>query len=228
MATYAELVYMVYDELKITSDDNIIERDHIIYLINKYRSLLLKQRFSGKKKVIPIQLYQELEITFGENGKSVKPLPKLIDFNGLQLILTTLQPTDFRTNVTIVTPDRFPYVNSSRWLSEVYYGTILYDDHFYIKPTQCKIEDYPTIKLQVILENPLDILFYNEDEDTDPLSVNVRIEFSMVNDLIGLIIKELYTTRIIPDSEKNDAMENFVILPKQSKTSSPSTTVSDE
>lgn len=50
MATYREIVYMVLDELKINSDDKYFEEEHVMFLMDKYRAFLLKQRYSDIKK----------------------------------------------------------------------------------------------------------------------------------------------------------------------------------
>ena len=43
--TYREIIYMCLDALKITSDDAIFNEDHILFLVNKYRNLLLQQKY---------------------------------------------------------------------------------------------------------------------------------------------------------------------------------------
>ena len=44
MSKYSELVYMVLDELKGMSDDFSFTEDHIVFLLDKYRAFILKQR----------------------------------------------------------------------------------------------------------------------------------------------------------------------------------------
>ena len=39
---YREAIYMVLDEIKSISDDSLITEDHVIFLLNKYRTFLLK------------------------------------------------------------------------------------------------------------------------------------------------------------------------------------------
>ena len=58
--TYNELIYMVLDELKLSSDDSYYTPDHVIFLLVKYRSFLLKQRYSDIKKQIPDSDYQSI------------------------------------------------------------------------------------------------------------------------------------------------------------------------
>ena len=43
--TWREAVYMVLDELKLMSDDSNFNEDHIIFLLSKYRSFILKQTY---------------------------------------------------------------------------------------------------------------------------------------------------------------------------------------
>nr|DAU83961.1 MAG TPA: Structural protein [Crassvirales sp.] len=50
MSTYREIVFMIMDELKLSSDDSYFTEDHIIFLASKYRAFLLKQRYSDIKK----------------------------------------------------------------------------------------------------------------------------------------------------------------------------------
>ena len=58
--TYKEIVYACLDILKMTSDDSLYTEDHIIFLANKARAMLLKQRYSDVKKQIPESNYQTI------------------------------------------------------------------------------------------------------------------------------------------------------------------------
>ena len=60
MSKYRDIVYMVLDELKIHSDDASFTEEHILFLINKYRAFILKQRYSDKRKEVPQSNYQTL------------------------------------------------------------------------------------------------------------------------------------------------------------------------
>lgn len=53
MRNYRDMVYIVFDELKIFSDDSVWESEHIVQLLNKYRTLLFTQKYKGKKVEIP-------------------------------------------------------------------------------------------------------------------------------------------------------------------------------
>ena len=60
MSTYRELVYIVLDELKTSVDDAYITEEHVIFLLGKYRGLLLKQQYKDVKKEIPESNFQTL------------------------------------------------------------------------------------------------------------------------------------------------------------------------
>ena len=48
--TLRELVFLVLDELKINSDDSYFNEDHVVFLINKYRSFVLKKELEKESK----------------------------------------------------------------------------------------------------------------------------------------------------------------------------------
>ena len=68
MSTYKHLVYLVLDELKLMSDDSFFTEDHVIFLLNKYRAFLLKQRYSDIRKEIPTSNYQTLCLELEEHN----------------------------------------------------------------------------------------------------------------------------------------------------------------
>ena len=48
--TLRELVFLVLDELKINSDDSYFNEDHVVFLLNKYRSFVLKKELEKENK----------------------------------------------------------------------------------------------------------------------------------------------------------------------------------
>ena len=69
---WREAIYMVLDEIKGSSDDFTYTKEHIAFLLGKYRALLLKQRYSDIKKRIPESNYQticlDLQVTDNIEG----------------------------------------------------------------------------------------------------------------------------------------------------------------
>ena len=96
MAKYKEIVSMVLDMLKVTSDDSIFNEGHIIFLAGRYRSFLLKQRYSTDlKKQIPESNYQTLCLEL-ERAEAIEGMPcesdgleTVYSLNGMRLQGTT-------------------------------------------------------------------------------------------------------------------------------------------
>lgn len=58
MSTYRELIYIVSDLAKELNDDSTLNENHIMFLLNKYRTYLLKQKYTKKAQEIPLSNYQ--------------------------------------------------------------------------------------------------------------------------------------------------------------------------
>ena len=75
--TYKEIVYMCLDTLKITSDDSVFNEDHILFLINRYRSILLQQKYADIRNPVSTSNYQTLclDLTLDDTkSKSTSPV----------------------------------------------------------------------------------------------------------------------------------------------------------
>lgn len=59
MATYRELVYLVIDLAKLISDDSTLNENHIVYLLDRYRTYLLEQKYKNNNYSVPINNAQE-------------------------------------------------------------------------------------------------------------------------------------------------------------------------
>lgn len=139
MKTYREMIYMIFDEAKIVSDDSVWEVDHIVFMLNKYRSMLFKQRFIDKKRNIPNQFYQRLNIDLDANYygeymfKSKKRIPDAIS-NGDIFLYTFLHPNKIQSyDINFIHPRRFKNVGFNKYLINQVYATIDLDNYLYVK-----------------------------------------------------------------------------------------------
>ena len=128
--TYKELIYMCLDELKLSSDDSYYTPEHLIFLLVKYRSFLLKQRYSDIKKQIPDSDYQnicleliEVPAISGEpcEGssylRSKDPIPTTMNIGNPRVY-----PIDFyQGEITYISRDRMRYVGYNKWLRNIIY-----------------------------------------------------------------------------------------------------------
>ena len=128
MSTYKELVYMVFDELRVSSDDAQFTEDHLMFLLNKYRSFLLKQRYSDIKKQIPESNYQTICLDLiqvpaisgdtcegGTYLRSKEKVPFL-----MQIGTPRVYPLDYyQGEITYISRDRMRYIGHNKYMQNI-------------------------------------------------------------------------------------------------------------
>lgn len=77
--TYADVVYMILDELKLSSDDSYFNEYHVLMLADKYRAMILKQRYKDIRKQVPYSNYQEIMFTIKKRTDGTEHFMDLLD-----------------------------------------------------------------------------------------------------------------------------------------------------
>lgn len=233
MAKYKEIVSMVLDELKITSDDSIFTEGHIIFLAGRYRSFLLKQRYyTDLKKQIPDSNYQtlclDLEQTEAIEGlpciggyylRSTKPVPALLPFGNSRFYTAA---SYFKGDITMVSKDRFKYVGENKYLQNILYATLGPDSHVYLtssNPQFLYLEGENKLKVTGIFENSeeasdLECDNQGNPETCDILDRDFPMEDALIAPLIELITKELSPSIAAPEDKDNNANDNLSSEPQ--------------
>ena len=120
MRTYRELVYSILDSVKIFSDDSVWETDHIISILQKYRTLLFNQKYKGKKVEIPFSYYQRLNVYFDTNYsdgsiyQSSKQLPNILDTTNLWQYTFVHNDGMRSENLNFINPQKFKNVGYNK------------------------------------------------------------------------------------------------------------------
>lgn len=225
MAKYKEIVSMVLDELKVTSDDSIFTEGHIIFLAGRYRSFLLKQRYySDLKKQIPESNYQtlclDLEKTEAIDGlpceggfylRTTKPIPDMLPF-GITRLYTS--GSYYKGDITFVSKDRFKYTGYNKYLQNIIYATLDPDGRIYLNSANPQFLYLCNAKLTGIFENAeeaSELECDNEDnpEECDILEREFPLEDSLIAPLIELVTKELSPSIAAPEDKENNADDNL-------------------
>lgn len=225
MNTYRECVYIIFDELKLDSDDSRIEVEHIIFLLNKYRAILTKQRYGGTKRDVPLEYYQIWELGQLElptNNTDVrrtfsfeKPVPPILNLHGVLLetsisyYTSDTQSTDYvedNIDVNFINPDRFKYLGYNKWLSSQPYATIGYDHKLYISSTADFLNG-KSFRIQGVFENPTDF----QDTTDGKLDMYFPVEQALVQPIIDLIVKELGNVLYLPKDGENNSSDDLSI-----------------
>lgn len=224
MATFRELIYIVLDKLKIQSDDSYFEEEHIMFLLNKYRPLILKQRYSDIRKEIPDANYQSINVSVSDspevNGsldgslyykKSNVKIPTILNLNGGQRIIYLSYFKDFWSGeITYVNKDRFKYTGHNKWLLKTIYGTIGPDGYLYIKSEDSNISTLTNVKITSIFEDPTEVNKLDVDNAgkiKNPLDIECPLEGNLIPVLVDMVVETLLPSHFRGSDIENDAKD---------------------
>ena len=220
MAKYKEIVSMVLDELKITSDDSIITEGHVIFLAGRYRSFLLKQRYySDLKKPIAESNYQTLCLNLEqvpaidglpcEGGyylRTTKPVPDLLPFGVTRLYTSG---SYYKGDISIISKDRFKNVGYNKWMQNIIYATLDPDGRIYLTSSNPQFLYLCDARLTGLFENAEEASELecdsSSEDNCDILDREFPLEDALIAPLIELITKELSPSIAAPEDKTNDA-----------------------
>lgn len=223
MATYKELVYIVLDELKLISDDSHFQEEHVLFLLDKYRNFLLKQRYSDIRKEIPDSNYQticvDLEQADAINGnpcegngymKSINKIPSMLEAGGRSISSLDF----FQGSFAYVSNERFKYVGYNKFLKNQSYGTIAPDGHLYLRSNNPQIYYLEKVKVTGIFEdsNEAAKLQCPDSEGNitcDIMDMTFPIEAALIPPLVELIVKELSAQKYQASDSSNNANDDL-------------------
>lgn len=229
MSTYRELVYLVLDELKLTSDDALFNEEHVMFLLGKYRGLLLKQQYKDVKKEIPESNYQTLCLDLiqvpaitgepcegGTYLRSKEKIPFL-----MPVATPRVYPEDYyQGDITYVSRERMKYVGYNRWLPNIIYASIGPDNYLYFKSFNPQYLYLEKARLTGIFEEPEKAaeLECNRDESTcDPMDMKFPLEEALIPQVVELVVKELSRPEYLPEDKQNNADDGLSEVTSQSK-----------
>ena len=214
---------MALDELKLSSDDAQFTEDHVMFLLNKYRTLLLKQRYSDIKKQIPESNYQTICLDLiqvpaisgdacegGTYLRSKEKIPFL-----MKIGIPRVYPLDYyQGEITYVSRDRMRYVGYNKFLQNIIYCSIGPDNYLYFKSFNPQYLYLEKVKFTGIFQDSMqasDLQCPDDNGETvcNPVDRIFPIEDALVPPLIELVVKELAGPVYKPDDEANNAKDDL-------------------
>ena len=223
MSTYKELVYMCLDELKLYSDDALYTEEHIMFLLGKYRTFLIKQRYSDVKKQIPESNYQTICLDLikvpaisgepcegGSYLRSKKKIPFLMKIGN-----SRVYPIDYyQGEITYVSRDRMRYVGYNKYLQNIIYASLGPDNYLYFKSFNPQFLYLEKVRMTGIFEDTLaasELQCPDENGDTvcDVLDREFPIENALIPPLIQLVVEELTKAEYKPEDKENNSDDDL-------------------
>lgn len=220
--TYNELIYMVLDELKLSSDDSYYTPDHVIFLLVKYRSFLLKQRYSDIKKQIPDSDYQSICLDLIEvPAISGEPCEGSSYLRSKNKVPTTMMignprvyPMDFyQGEITYISRDRMRYVGYNKFLRNIIYCSKAPDGYLYFKSWNPQFLHLEKVSFNAIFEDAKEASEMACPEEKGTIckleDKEFPLEDALAPVLVSLVVQELAGPRDANKDENNDANDNL-------------------
>ena len=223
MSTYKELVYMCLDELKLYSDDALYTEEHIMFLLGKYRTFLIKQRYSDVKKQIPESNYQTICLDLievpaisgepcegGSYLRSKEKIPFLMKIGNPRVY-----PIDYyQGEITYVSRDRMRYVGYNKYLQNIIYASLGPDNYLYFKSFNPQFLYLEKVRMTGIFEDTLaasELQCPDENGNTvcDVLDREFPIENALIPPLIQLVVEELTKAEYKPEDKENNSDDDL-------------------
>lgn len=223
MSTYKELVYMCLDELKLYSDDALYTEEHIMFLLGKYRTFLIKQRYSDVKKQIPESNYQTICLDLikvpaisgepcegGSYLRSKEKIPFLMKIGNPKVY-----PVDYyQGEITYVSRERMRYVGYNKYLQNIIYASLGPDNYLYFKSFNPQFLYLEKVRMTGIFEDTLAASELqcpdkNGNIVCDVLDREFPIENALIPPLIQLVVEELTKAEYKPEDKENNSDDDL-------------------
>lgn len=218
--TKREIIYSVFEKLKILTDDSDLTEEFISSLIDSKRAMLLKQQFGKSPWDMPLQAQQEICLTlevadaidgvtcFGKILRSKLKLPSSVKIRGKQGPLLVRKMDRMQISINIVPIERLPFLGHNQFLANQLYAAVDYDGKLYLFSNNSSHMFLSALKVTDVFEAPDDATEMSCDTEfsyIDPWDQDYPIESAMVDPLVNIIMQELTKTLSLPQDNVNDA-----------------------
>lgn len=220
MSTYRECVYMVLDQLKLSSDDAYFTQDHVVFLLDKVRAYILKKEYSNIKKsvaegnyqvlcldLMPVEAVPGLACETGMVLRSTKKIPKLLGV-GLPLVY----PESFvsTTHISYVSMHELRTAGVNKWTRNFIRMAMGPEGYLWGKGGNPQFLYLRKIRFAAIFENPKDAYDLSCDgEPCDILDSDYPLEESFVNLAIQTVVQQLARPTLLPEDPANNANDDL-------------------
>lgn len=224
MTKYKEIVYMVMDRLKLSSDDSSITEEHVLYLAKKFRPFILKQRYADIRKNIGRANYQDIcfnliqvpdipnDVCMDNNYlRSDIKIPKLMSISEPIVYPLTFM---YNFNICYTSNERFSFVGNSKYYRNIIYYTIGPDNYLYLKSPNPLFMNMEKLRMSGIFEDSEEAESMSCDKEGKSIECDIMdrdfpIEDSLVTSLIDLIVQSLGSTLYKPEDTQNNANDDI-------------------
>jgi hypothetical protein len=222
MATFREVAYAIQDFSKTIVDDSIIDIDHIIFLMSKYRNYIINSNMSSGKKELSEANYQTIKI-YLEPSKPVGFCDE-----ELMLVSTGCIPHFMTVGHKSVYPPagfiygkfnwvnsaKFKYTGHNKFLRNEIYVTIGPDHKLYVKSSGNNFLDLEYIYLNGIFLESAEAAKMEEDcegcyDECNLLDKHFPLDDSYLPTLMQVVTREIIGAAWNPQDDSNNATDDL-------------------
>ena len=220
--TLRELVFMCMDEVKLNSDDSIYTEDHIVFLLNKYRSFVLKKELEKENKQLSSTNGQTIcldliEIRDEDNpcGESMlrteQTIPNLVNDCKVSLYPVNYFEGD---HIIYTTMERMRYTTYNKWTKNLIYAAKGPDGYLYLKSSNPQYLYLERLRMKATFEDFESAAQYACDESGEELNCDILdmkfpIENALVPILVEMVVKELLGAAYRPKDSSNNSNDDL-------------------
>lgn len=219
MAKFKEMIYMCLDLLKERSDDSFYTEEHILFLITKFRNLLLERKYKNSRNQtfssmsdantqrICIDIEPEQLIPYGCSGmwlKSLQKIPATLSVSNTRLsVVNNL----LFSHITFIPAERMPYVGYNKWLQKILYASKASDGYLYLTSSNDQYVHLEKVEMEGVFADPEEAAKLSCDADAetcDVMEMEFPLEDALIPNCIEMTVQELAGSRYAPDDRSNN------------------------
>lgn len=220
--TLRELVFMCMDEVKLHSDDSFYTEDHVVFLLNKYRSFVLKKELDKENKQLSSTNGQTIcldliEIRDEDNPcgelmlRTEQPIPNLVNDCKVSLYPVNYFEGD---HIIYTTMERMRYTTYNKWTKNLIYAAKGPDDYLYLKSSNPQYLYLEKLKMKAVFEDFESAAQYacddaGEELNCDILDMKFPIENALVPIIVEMVVKELLGASYRPKDSINNSNDDL-------------------
>ena len=220
--TLRELVFMCMDEVKLNSDDSIYTEDHVVFLLNKYRSFVLKKELDKENKQLSstngqticldlIKIRDEDNPCGGSMLRTEQTIPNLVNDCKVSLYPVNYFEGD---HIIYTTMERMRYTTYNKWTKNLIYAAKGPDDYLYLKSSNPQYLYLEKLRMKAIFEDFESAAQYACDEageelHCDILDMKFPIENALVPIIVEMVVKELLGASYRPKDSINNSNDDL-------------------
>lgn len=217
MSTYREIIYIVLDEIKARSDDSIFNENHVRFLVDKYRMMILKKIQEKTKGVLSQSNYQTICVPMVSRSgdicdefnylKSSIEVPTISDLSE-----PSIRIKDSSIEISNISKERLNYAGSSKYSGNTIYGTL--EGSTYTLKSRKSLKYVKTVQISAIFEDASKAAELScnssSSENADGgcyLDATFPMEDAYVPMIIDYVVKELTQAYYRPEGTANNSTD---------------------